>query len=416
MVPLHTLPSRVAAGVGARVVTAVRAGWSELRRRPSHQLRELDALRSAAILIVVFHHWAIKEYERAGGVRSALQDNPLFSYGWAGVDLFFVLSGYLIGRQLWRELDRTGTVQFGRFILRRGFRIWPIYFAILLWYAAFSGVIHPRLSDWAFISNYSFGGFPRGWSLSTEEHFYIAVPLLLLLLRKRIRLASYVWVVLAIEGAVLLNRYRTIDGYVAAGRALEPVPWTLVTPFHLHLEGLLAGLLIALVSIVWPHQLRPATGVSGISGQGLAVFGGATAVALVLRASHDTLFSFLALGMIFGGATYWALRDRSLLSAPLRWSIWYPISRLSYSMYLNHWFIWPKSNEAIVAAAQLVSSSPAVVFLLSMLAGTVLSVGIAVVMFVVVELPFLHLRDRLLASTSAPPIPLPAAPIVKGAA
>lgn len=379
-------------GVGDTVASGIR----ELRRPPRAQLPALDALRSFAILLVVGHHWSIKEYVNAGGVRSAFQDNPLFYYGWTGVDLFFVLSGFLIGKQLWRELDKTGTINFGRFILRRGLRIWPIYFAILAYYAAFSTLIHPRWSDWTFLSNYHYGGFARGWSLSTEEQFYIAVPLLLLALRKRIPLLGYAWVLLGLEVAVLMNRSRFIQELIGRGVDVSHPPFRLTDPFHMHLEGLLAGLVIALLSVAKPATVAPAESARGVSWRGLAVFAGCTVLGFTLRAYDGDLFPFLALGLIFGGATYWALCDRSWMSKPLRLGVWYPISRLSYSMYLNHWWVWPDSSGAIVRATQSVLSNPTAVFLVTLIIGTALSVLIAAVMFVVVEHPFLVLRDRVL--------------------
>lgn len=329
---MPTLPSPLRTLTGL-----VTSGFRELQRPPQAQLPALDALRSAAILLVVFHHWSIKEYVNAGGVRTPLQDNLVLYYGWTGVDLFFVLSGFLIGRQLWRELQRTGTIRFWPFILRRGLRIWPIYFAMLAFYALFSPTIHPAWPDWTFLSNYWYGQFVRGWSLSTEEQFYIAVPLLLLAVRRRIPLLGYLWLLLGIEALVLVNRELLIQRLVESGISIASPPQRLTDPFHVHLEGLLAGLIIALVAVARPRLVAPAVSRRGISWMGLAVMATSTIAAFALRAIDGDLFPFLALGLLFGGVTYWALRDRSFLSAPLRLGVWYPISRLSYSMYLNHW-------------------------------------------------------------------------------
>jgi peptidoglycan/LPS O-acetylase OafA/YrhL len=379
----------------------------ELVDRPKGQMPALDALRSFAILIVVWHHWSILEYARAGGVPTAIQNTPLFYYGWTGVDLFFVLSGYLIGRQLWRELDRTGSIRFPRFILRRGLRIWPIYFAVLVWYALTSPIIHPRLSDWLFLSNYLPASFTRGWSLSTEEQFYIALPLLLLLVRRRIPLFGYLGVLLGIEALVLVNRHFAIDRILAAGGIYERSDYTLIYPFHLHLEGLLAGVVIALLSLTRPQLFRPPTARHGISWLGLGVMVVSTATALILHVIDDKLFSFLVLGLIYGGGTFFALLDRSILSRWLHWRGWYPISRLSYSMYLNHWWLLPRTNPMMVRGVQSVTGDPTTVFLTTMLLGTALSFLLAVVMFLLVEHPFLVLRDRVLTSTRRPAVGLP---------
>src|SRR5262249_4481493 len=93
---------------------------------PPGTFPSLDALRTAAIVLVIGNHLAVGGAELA---PSPAWNFTLFRYGWTGVDLFFVLSGFLIGRQLQRELQRTDSVKVPRFLLRRGLRIWPLYFA-----------------------------------------------------------------------------------------------------------------------------------------------------------------------------------------------------------------------------------------------------------------------------------------------
>lgn len=378
----------------------------ELRSRPSGQVASLDALRSFAILLVIGSHWSVADYVSAGGPPVALQHNPVFYYGWAGVDLFFVLSGLLIGKQLWRELERTGNIRVGRFLLRRGLRIWPIYFAMLLAYAAASHVVHPQWPDWLFLSNYVGGGFPRGWSLSTEEQFYIAVPILLLLVRRRIPLAGYLWIFAGIETLVLAVRHSRIATLRAAGIPYDHSDFTLIYPFHVHLEGLLVGLAIALVTVLQPaffDQRRTGS----FSTLGLAMLVAGVSSALALRALDQRLFAFLTLALLFGGATLFALLDRSWLSAPLRWPAWYPISRLSYGMYLNHIYVTPALDRVAVGAMRAVTRVPSVVFLGSLVIVTFISFAAAAVTFVAVEHPFLLLRERLLPPATQPGQPLP---------
>ncbi|MGQ0764473.1 MAG: acyltransferase family protein [Gemmatimonadota bacterium] len=401
------------------LISIMSSGWHELRVRPRGQVPALDFLRSAAILLVIGHHWAVRHYVEAGGLPTSLQDFTLFYYGWAGVDLFFVLSGFLIGKQLWRELDGTGTIHFGRFILRRGLRIWPVYYAVLVFYLLFNPAIQPIAPDWFFYSNYQWGAFSRGWSLSTEEQFYIAVPLLLLLFRRRLSWRGWLFLLLGIEAAVLINRHLTMQALVASGKTYADATYQLVTPFHMHLEGLLAGLIIALLAVHRPALLKPRDsargGRGGVSWLGLSVFIGGTALAVMLRLIGGNLFSFIAWGLIFGGLTYWVLLDRSFLTRPLNWSFWYPISRLSYSMYLNHMWMWPHSNDLAVQLTSGFVSSPALAFLVSLVLVTIVSFVLAGVMFLLIEHPFLLVRDRFLVFTrrSAPRAPLtsePAAP------
>jgi peptidoglycan/LPS O-acetylase OafA/YrhL len=118
--------------------------------------------------------------------------NTVTGWGYLGVDLFFVLSGFLISGLLFDEIDRTGRLAAGRFWLRRGLKIWPSYF---VGYGALtaatalamtpSRAFNYLASLWPyplFLQSYTaqFRDWPASWSLAVEEHFYIALPLVVL--------------------------------------------------------------------------------------------------------------------------------------------------------------------------------------------------------------------------------------------
>lgn len=123
-------------------------------------------------------------------------------------------------------------------------------------------------------------------------------------------------------------------------------------------------------------------------------------VPLLRRIDHP-LFSFLELGLVFGSVTFWALLDHSWISAPLRLWMWYPISRLAYGMYRNHFCMTRGLNGAIVSGMRSLSGNEDVVFLGSLSATAAICVGIAVLTFVLVEHPFLLLRARWLDRSRA---------------
>lgn len=386
---------------GRGIWNIISSGVRELRVRPKGQVPALDALRSFAILGVLGVHWAEGQYERAGGVPTSIAHLPIFSAGWTGVDLFFVLSGYLIGKQLWRELQRTGTINFTRFVMKRGFRIWPLYFVTMfvVW-LAFGSV---SIIDLVFLTNYIPGkALGITWSLSTEEQFYIAVPLLLLAFRKRIKPIHFLWVFLVIEVLVIVVRHQTILRVLQPGDTINDHRYQLFLPFHTHMEGLLAGLVISLISTFAPHWM-PKANEGQVSRIGVVVLFAAFACAIAMRLIDHKLFAFLELGLIFGALAFWALLDQSWMSAPLRLWFWYPISRLAYGMYLNHFWTTRPANRFAVAVSQHLTSSSGVVFILSLILASAASFAVAAVTFVLVEHPFLILRERFTSRSTQEP-------------
>lgn len=147
-------------------------------KKKDSRLRELDFLRGIAILLVLLRH------------------NHLFDFtskmGWIGVDLFFVLSGFLVSGLLFKEYLKFGNIKPGLFLIRRGFKIYPIYYLSYFLYLAPKIVKHQFelkgfLADIFFIQNYLWGwgyAYVATWSLAVEEHFYFGFAILLFFMIK----------------------------------------------------------------------------------------------------------------------------------------------------------------------------------------------------------------------------------------
>src|SRR5690349_15272952 len=93
---------------------------------------DLDVVRGIAILLAM--GWHFNHGDSGNAVLDVLQW-PGGTFGWAGVDLFFVLSGFLVGRLVLREHQRTGGFDGRRFSLRRGLKLWPVLYVFLVLYA-----------------------------------------------------------------------------------------------------------------------------------------------------------------------------------------------------------------------------------------------------------------------------------------
>lgn len=137
------------------------------------RLRELDFLRGVAILLVLVRHIPLISY--------------LTNMGWIGVDLFFVLSGFLVSSLLFKEYIKFGNIQPKLFLIRRGFKIYPIYFIFYLLYLIPIIFLNHNfnligfLSDMTFTQNYIWGwgyAYVPSWSLAIEEHFYFGFAFL----------------------------------------------------------------------------------------------------------------------------------------------------------------------------------------------------------------------------------------------
>lgn len=153
-------------------------------RKARPRMLQLDILRGVAILLVIGNHRFMDPIE-GGHLRPLL--SLWLRFGWTGVDLFFVLSGFLVGGLLMEELRTWGTVDVHRFLVRRAFKIWPSYFLYIGFvFLAVCYQVGPAKAFMALLPNLmhlqNYLGSPRGhtWSLAVEEHFYLVLPFFLL--------------------------------------------------------------------------------------------------------------------------------------------------------------------------------------------------------------------------------------------
>ena len=153
---------------------------------------QLDFLRGVAILLVFGRHLELSRPSGAVGVLAEIW----FRIGWLGVDLFFVLSGFLIGGLLISEFEKHGKIDVPRFLGRRGLKIYPLYFiflAYLLLMPTLKTLLH-RGDAWGTFSEHWSGVWPNLlflqnyvghssaghlWTLAVEEHFYLLLPFVL---------------------------------------------------------------------------------------------------------------------------------------------------------------------------------------------------------------------------------------------
>jgi peptidoglycan/LPS O-acetylase OafA/YrhL len=369
---------------------------AELMHPPAGQIPFLDGLRSIAVLLVISGHLSYKFAEAYG--QNRYSKLPFVANGWIGVDLFFVLSGFFIGSQLWKELKGRGSIAVGRFVMRRGFRIWPLYyftylcvltFVLALGYGA--AAKEYGWSDLVFVTNFHNRGIVMGsWSLCTEEQFYIVTPLALYFLARYIQsIRSYRPLLWGLLLAVLVLRaivwtYATGHFFSHSRQFFATISYSSVT----HCDGLIIGLIIA---NLWVTRDKPAL---KLATPGVLV---AVAVVLMIGLNHiqREVFDFTVLALFFGSLVWLGLqRNINLFNSRL----FYWGSRLSFGMYLNHEYMCPWIVGSLLPKLPFAARFPGFTNLMGVALITLFSAGISLVTFCLVEHPFLQMRKAVLGS------------------
>lgn len=219
----------------------------------------LDCLRAVAVLLVLGRHlsWLHVSHLPEGPIRWLLKKWQFC--GWVGVDIFFVLSGFLVSGLLFRE-GRTRRVDVVRFLVRRGLKIYPAFY-VLIGLSILSGSVpwdsSRLIAEVFFVQNYWVSIWPHTWTLAIEEHFYLLLALVIwLLCRRQVRTAGELsssrlfgatLPVLAVGAGVLCLLGRV---WVNLG---GPFAWmTHFYPTHLRIDALFFGVLLA-----WAFHTRP---------------------------------------------------------------------------------------------------------------------------------------------------------------
>ena len=370
----------------------------------SGRIRELDGLRGVAIAMVVFfHYFQITLAVRPGSALAYLQAAARLS--WTGVDLFFVLSGFLIGGIL---LDsRASTNYYSVFYKRRFFRIVPIYVVTLLLTAVlislgqgptggrFAWVTSegaPWYAYFTFTQNFwmaharSFGcnGLAMTWSLAVEEQFYLTVPLYIRALSRR-------WLTrFLLIGICSAPVLRTLLHHFMSD-STEGIYTMMLCRSDALLLGVLAAALLR--NERWRERIRSA---------GLAFYISIPVFLLglgflTLRAWRPTTFIMKTAGYTWIAVFYVTIllfvlsQPDSMLSKALRmkWLCW--LGTLAYGIYLFHTGVQYLLFGLILGQPPTVSSIPAFLVVLAAMAVTVLLAALSWRYF---EQPLIRLGRR----------------------
>jgi peptidoglycan/LPS O-acetylase OafA/YrhL len=303
----------------------------------------LDGLRGIAILLVLAAH-----------------TNTVLPGGRLGVDLFFVLSGFLITALLLQEWGRDGSVGLRAFYRRRTLRLFPALYCMLLVYAVFVGVIAEQ-SGWErsvvygglYVYNVAHGwfgyqgvGVDHLWSLAAEEQFYLVwPPLLLLALRRGVGPRALIGTLLVLAAAIALWRGLLIQSIHTGPRMFAP---------DVRADPLLLGCLAGVAYSFGVVRRVPLGARSGLVVLAAAVAVGVRETAVAYHTLAIPLFCVSVAVVVYACAvhrTWWFARLVSY--EPLRW-----FGKISYGLYIWHFPVyalvgWELGIPVSIAAAAL---------------------------------------------------------------
>jgi peptidoglycan/LPS O-acetylase OafA/YrhL len=385
--------------------------------RPSLSLDLLDnrypalhGLRVLSILSVVQYHvtWIFAGEQNIRIDRDFMWSSLSVFFG---MDLFFILSGFLIGSILLRSLDTSGTQNLRRFYLRRISRTFPAYYVVLTFLVLTTALTDAQKAHlpWEYLYGTNFMPLNRpqivmfwGWSLALEEQFYLTVPILFFVLGRlqkdshRVILLALLWALaLGFRIGIYLKGRPWIDGLLYDRLYFRPL-----TRF----DTLIAGIIIAFVHRRWGSDveawLKKPFHRALVSLVSLACLWlllepemfGLHNVQIVHVFAWGSVTSIMYFGwllmLLHGDRESWLIRS---LSQP----VFRQIATLGYGVYLVH---IPLIDHVVVPAARAMQHRQIPMFVIwpaSLVAVMFLSLGLAYVIHVVIEKPSLKIRERI---------------------
>ncbi|MEP6467532.1 MAG: acyltransferase [Parafilimonas sp.] len=362
----------------------------------SHKLHGLDYLRAFAIIFVFFFHYG-RLFPHPEWV------NAISEFGWSGVDLFFVLSGYLIASQLFSSIAKQNEISLKEFFIKRFFRIIPIYLFVVALYFLFPftherEALAPLWKYLTFTQNIGLnvstqGTFSHAWSLCIEEQFYLFLPLILIALVyfKLLKKGFWILILLFIFGFII--RAFCYQHFVLPAGDDSWLPWYkyIYYPTWSRLDGLLVGVSIAaLLQFKQKFSERILKHGNKILIVAVLIFAGTYFIFSQQESLSASVFGFPLTDIGYGVIVLAALSPQCFLYK-YKSSVTSKIAALSYGIYLIHKIVIHVTQTQAIKFK--IDDSSNVVFLICIVTVFIVSL----LLNEIIEKPFLKLRKKILS-------------------
>ncbi|WP_214073839.1 acyltransferase [Mucilaginibacter sp. dw_454] len=361
-----------------------------------HKLLGLDHLRAFAICYVVLFHY--RQFGHPDWV------NKLGDFGWTGVDLFFVLSGFLIAGQLFATIAKGKPISLKEFFTKRFFRIIPPYLVMLCLYIAFPVLrerdhMAPLWRYLTFTTNFGLdvshiGTFTHSWSLCVEEQFYLVLPLIILLLSylKAGKKAAYLILVLFLCGFAI--RYMNWQLWMAPNLKSDNFGALfnefIYYPTYNRLDALLAGVSIAGLYNFYPNirdWINKRSNIIMVAGVLLLI--PACFICTPQATFRTTIWGYPLIAISYGLIVAAIVCPANVFYDVKSW-LTRQIAMLSYGIYLTHKLIIHLTQHLLDKTGMDKNSN------VMMLCSIVCCIAGALVLRYVIEKPSLRIRDKVL--------------------
>ncbi|MBW0435951.1 acyltransferase family protein [Leptospira yasudae] len=376
------------------------------------EISSLNGIRCLGFFLLVLGHLYVG-FEPFIRDKSWIMRNLLYSTSQC-MDIFFVLSGFLISGPLFKEIENKNTIQLGKFFSKRTLRIFPPYFAFLFFqtfiiapllikvqpeYADYvRGLQSKVIYDFLYVSNYVMGTMPHGWSLSLEEQFYLLFPIFLLLIFRKIPKRYRIHTLTAFITVPIL--YRMIVYYTV----IEPAPSELTRKLYLEtiyyplqgrLDCLYTGILLAYVYNTYPKEIENFLYDKKKFVTAL-IFAAASLVCISLfvceydKGLFSMVFRFNINSIAWATIALLSMKERTWLHRIFSWKIFSPVAKLTYCTYLIHFFFQGILAPAFINAREAKYSD---LLLFTVPIGIVL-LFLGYLFHLITERPFMLIKEK----------------------
>lgn len=375
---------------------------SESFKNEKTDLPELNGIRAIAIILVILHHCylavgsaSFSKYKYANIFSKIF--SKICENGRMGVDIFFVLSGFLIGGQLLKNIIENNKIELKKFYLKRIFRIFPAYyFCLIIFIILFYGIenlsIQKFISHLLYFQNYWYNIYEITWSLAVEEQFYLILPFLLFIFKDKMR-SSNKYVLILFSVIILIPFANRCIIYSKLTNIFDSkmIGLKIFGAFHTRFDQLFIGVLCAYIYYKFRFRMNNKMFVLITQYLSACLFLVLIYYSGMNGSFYKIVIQFTLIGISVGIFILSSVLIKSFISKILSLKIFGFIARISYPLYLYHYFsIWIIDKNKF-----FITQNIWINFMFYIYGIFIFSILISLLSWLFIEYPFIIIKRRM---------------------